>query len=97
MEIKDIAVSIEQMEDVRGGNAVVNTFVGGNASSSVSFGGVRALHSPISLGVSTVAANEVLQGGTIEDRDISIREWSISDSIGVGIGARLGRWGRYAK
>ena len=83
MQIKDISVEAQDLATVRGGNANVNSFVGGNATAVVSVGGGRSssIHSPTSVDVYNLAANEVFQSASIVDRDIYRTQLNISDSM----------------
>lgn len=89
MQIKDIVSEVQTLETVRGGrgyvsgNTISNYFEGGNASSSVSTGGVAALHSPVTIGVETVAANLVQQRGSIVDEYRTEYSVDIRSSLGV--------------
>lgn len=92
MQIKDISVEAQDLATVRGGNSNTNSFVGGNATAVVSVGGSRSssIHSPTSVDVYNLAANEVVQSASIVDRDIYRTQLSISDSI-FSVGGRRPR------
>ena len=66
-------------------NTIANTFIGGNASSSVGLGGRRTalLHSPVSVTAETAAANLVTQQGSIVDEYRNRFSFSVSDSMDV--------------
>ena len=78
MQIKDITVEAQDLATVRGGNANVNSFIGGNATTALTVGGrgQRSIHSPTAVSVENVAANLVSQTGSISD--YSRTDWSLS-------------------
>ncbi len=73
MEIKDIAVEVELLEEVRGGshNTLTQVAVGptANQNSNIGVGGANFNGSPISIDLSNVAAGNIVQNGAINDAD----------------------------
>lgn len=94
MEIKDIVVTAERMEEVRGGA----NFAGNYSSNGpvVSLVGVRAGNSNgSSFGITNtvVQQNTTTQDAFVEDVDIRSRSFSAVNSQ-VDLGSLFGRWGR---
>ncbi len=71
MEIKDITVSVEKMEEVRGGNSITQTSTNGYVAGAVAVGGWASNGSPNYVTSSVSQANLTSQQALIEDHDIT--------------------------
>ncbi|MGI9326171.1 MAG: hypothetical protein ACR2PZ_13185 [Pseudomonadales bacterium] len=70
MEMKDIAVELESMESVRGGNAIVQNSVNGPVTGAVAVSGGGFNLSPVTVSSLVGQSNSTTQQALIEDHDI---------------------------
>lgn len=69
MEMKDIAVELESMESVRGGNAIVQNSVNGPVTGVVEVSGGGFNLSPVNVSSLVGQSNSTTQHALIEDHD----------------------------
>jgi outer membrane cobalamin receptor len=91
MEIKDIAATVERMEEVRGGNSIAQSNAVGGVVSAINVGGHGFNLSPVDVQSSVIQANETNQAAQIIDRDDYRSSLSL---VGSQVNMDYG-WGRF--